>query len=215
MKLVYYFIQILRNDCFAERRDVVYVRHLVWPRSVFEADGDCLHDAEIAVEQGERFYVYVLVADDADAFLVDLWGLLQVTAMHFVPRRGPLVHDAAEGTPEVPSVLDVDYRMEAVDANDVAVRVAGLAVHAGAVVQAHFAVELGERVDAAKADVAVERLGGHDGAGGAERFESLRLDVLHLLDERFSRDEVLYLVECLELRGVEVGVYDVRYQVDG
>ncbi len=78
--------------------------------------------------------------------------------MHFVSRGGPPVHDSAEWTPKVIGVFYAYNRVKTVDANNMFVRVAVLTVDDRGAVQAHFAVELRERVDAAEADVAVKRL---------------------------------------------------------
>jgi hypothetical protein len=66
------FIQILRHDSVPKRRNVVYIRHLVRPWSMFEAGADCLYDAKLAVEEGERFHVHVFVTENTNTFLVDL-----------------------------------------------------------------------------------------------------------------------------------------------
>ena len=123
------FIQIFLHNCFFERDNVVYVRHLVWSRPVFEAQVDGLHDAEFAVEQRERLYVHCFATDETDGFLADDGLVLKAAAVHFEPGRRPCVHDAAEGTPKVFRFLDTDNRLEAINADDVLVRVARLAVH--------------------------------------------------------------------------------------
>jgi hypothetical protein len=83
-------------------------------------------------------------------------------------------------------------------------------VHATAVVQAHFPVELRERVDAAETNVAVERLSGHEGALGAYGLERICLHLLQWTHQYFSRDNALYSFEGEQLRCIKALVDDVR-----
>lgn len=156
-------IGILRDDRVSERGDVVYIRNLVWPWPVFEADVDRLHNAKFAIEEGECFYVCIFAADDAVGFLTYFWGVLKVAFVHFVARGRPLMHDAAERTPKKLNIFDAYNRVKTVYANDVFMRVAVLAVYDGAIVHSHFAVELCELIDTAETNIAVDRLCGHDG----------------------------------------------------
>ena len=107
-RLIYDFTQILGNHGLSERADVIYVRHLVRPRPVFETDVYGLYDAKFPVEQVKRFYVSIFSTDDTERFCADFRRVLQVALVHFVPGGGPLVHEAAEGTPKVLYVFDTD-----------------------------------------------------------------------------------------------------------
>ncbi len=181
---------------------------------MLKADADSLQDAQFSVEEGERLDVHVFAADETHTLGAGLRDVLEVASVHFVPGSRPRVDDAAERAPKVLGVADADDRVKAVDADDVAVRVASLAVHDAAVVHAHFSVELRERFDAAEADVAVQRLGGHEGVFRPDEFERSSLPLLQLEDEQFARDEALYFLERGELHLVEGGVYEVADDVD-
>ena len=49
---------------------------------------------------------------------MNLWDVLQVALVHFVTGGWPLVYEATERTPKVLCVFDADYRVEAIDTND-------------------------------------------------------------------------------------------------
>lgn len=107
-KLVNDFIQILRYDSISKRGYIVNIRHLMRPRPVFETDVYGLYDAKFPVEQVKRLYVSIFSTDDTERFRPDFRRVLQVALVHFVPGGGPLVHEAAEGTPKVLYVFDAD-----------------------------------------------------------------------------------------------------------